>query len=218
MAKKKEQTPPDIIGAYMNHVLEHGKRPNSIYSFSQFLGMKESQFYESYGSFEAVEKEIFKAFFDNAKGLLDDNKEFHSFDPQNKLLSFYYTFFEVLKANRSYVDFALSKEKNKLKVLGTLSELKQSFQHFTDEINIETLDLKEERIEKFKNKSLSELLWGQFLFTIKFWLEDDSKGFEKTDIFIEKSISTSFALLDKSTLESFLDLGKFLFKEKVMTH
>ena len=48
-------------------------------------------------------------------------------------------------------------------------------------------------------------------------MEDGSPGFEKTDILIEKSITTGFALLDTATLKSVFDLGKFLFKEKMTT-
>jgi len=216
MAKKKTQTSPNIIGAFMKHVLEHGKRPETIYVFAKDLGIKETTFYDHFGSFEAIEKQVFKEFFENTKSLLDKNEEFHSFDAQNKLLSFYFTFFEVLKANRSYVVFALEKERNKLKVLAVLSELKKSFQAFVGEIGIETIDFKEEKIENLKRKGLSEWTWGQMLFTIKFWLEDESAGFEKTDLFIEKSITTSFALMDTSVLNSVFDLGKFIFKEKIM--
>jgi hypothetical protein len=217
MAKRKAEAPPDILSAYMKYVLEHGIRPTSIYSFAQELGIKEAEFYDQFASFEAIEKSIFKVFFDNTTSLLDKNKEYQTFDAQNKLLSFYYTFFEVLKANRSYVVFALEKETNKLKVLSVLSELRKAFHEFIQEIEIETIDFKEEKMEKIKNKGLSEWNWGQLLFTIKFWLEDESAGFEKTDVLIEKSITTSFALLDSSTLKSVFDLGKFIFKEKIMT-
>lgn len=218
MAKKKTETPTDIVSAYMKYVLEHGERPKSIYLFAQHLGIKESQFYEQFASFDRVEKLIFKAFFDNAKSLLDKNEEFQTFDAQNKLLSFYFTFFEILKANRSYVVFALENEKNKLKMLSTLSELKKAFDGFIQEIGIESIDLKQEKMEKFKNQRISDLAWGQLLFTLKFWVEDDSAGFEKTDVFIEKSITTGFALLDNSTLHKIFDLGKFLFKEKLMAN
>jgi hypothetical protein len=115
------------------------------------------------------------------------------------------------------VVFALEKETNKLKVLSVLSELRKAFHEFIQEIEIETIDFKEEKMERIKNKGLSEWNWGQLLFTIKFWLEDESAGFEKTDVLIEKSITTSFALLDSSTLKSVFDLGKFIFKEKIMT-
>ena len=217
MAKKIISTPTDFMSAYMKYVLEHGERPKSIYLFAKHLGIKEPEFYEQFGSFEMIEKTVFKAFFDNAKTLLDGNEEFQTFDAQNKLLSFYFTFFEVLKANRSYVITALENEKNKLKMLSTLSEFKKAFDEFIREIGIETIDLKQEKMEKFKNQRISDLAWAQMLFTIKFWIGDDSLGFEKTDVFIEKSITTGFALLDSSTLNRVLDLGKFLFKEKIMT-
>jgi len=218
MAKKKVEIPTDIVADYMKYVLEFGGRPKSFYSFSQHLGIKETDFYDQFGSFEMIERTIFKTFFVNTKELLDSDKEFQKFDAKNKLISFYFTFFEVLKANRSYVVFALENEKNKLKLLSTLSELKKVFQQFIREIEIETVDFKEEKMEKIKTQGLSEWTWAQLLFTLKFWLEDRSVGFEKTDVFIEKSITTSFALLNSSTLESVIDLGKFLFKEKIMTN
>ncbi len=218
MAKKKIASPTDIMSAYMKYVLEHGEQPKSIYLFAQHLGIKEPEFYEQFASFDRIEKVVFKAFFDNAKTLLDKNEEFQTFDAQNKLLSFYFTFFEVLKANRSYVVFALGNEKSKLKMLSTLSELKKAFDEFIREIGIETIDLKQEKMEKFKNNRISDLAWAQLLFTVKFWIEDDSTGFEKTDVLIEKSITTGFALLDSSTLHKVFDLGKFLFKEKIKTN
>jgi hypothetical protein len=53
------------------------------------------------------------------------------------------------------------------------------------------------------------------MLTLKFWLDDTSKSFEKTDIFIEKSINASFDLINISPLKSVVDLGKFLIKEKI---
>ena len=99
-------------------------------------------------------------------------------------------------------------------MLSTLSELKKVFLEFIQEIGIETIEFKEEKMEKFKNKGLSEGIWAQLLFTIKFWLEDNSAGFEKTDVLIEKSVNTVVDLLDTKPLESLFDLGKFLWKEK----
>ncbi|HBK82510.1 MAG TPA: heat-shock protein, partial [Flavobacterium sp.] len=44
--------------------------------------------------------------------------------------------------------------------------------------------------------------------------DDTSKDFEKTDILIEKSVKAVLAVLDTTQIESVLDLGKFLWKEK----
>ncbi len=216
MAKKKVTTEKDIIKAYMKYTLDKGVHPASVYAFAQHMGIKESDFYKYFGSFEKTERAIFTAFFNNALSLLEKNEEYQGFDAKNKLISFYYTFFEVLKANRSYVVFALNKEKLKPMHPAALSDLKNLFTAFIEDIGIETIDFKQEKLEKAKKNGIKEWSWAQFLFILKFWLEDGSADFEKTDVLIEKSVSTGFVLLDAATLSSVFDLGKFLYKEKIM--
>ena len=57
-------------------------------------------------------------------------------------------------------------------------------------------------------------LWVNFVFIINFWLKDNSKGFEKTDEAIERSVNLAFDLMGKSALDAALDFGKFLFQNK----
>ena len=215
MAKKKKSK-QDIIMAYMHHILEHSSTPKSVYKFGKDNGFTEAEFYNFFGTFASLEKSIFKNFFDNTLNLLEKNNEYQDFDAQNKLLSFYFTFFEVLKANRSYVIMTLSMQKASLKTNKALVGLRESFKNYIDELDIETLDLKQEKLEEIKQKSLSELSWQQLLFTIDFWIDDASPSFEKTDIFIEKSVKTSFELMNITPLKSLLDLGKFFVKEKII--
>ncbi|GAW89492.1 hypothetical protein FPS14_contig00023-0020 [Flavobacterium psychrophilum] len=73
-----------------------------------------------------------------------------------------------------------------------------------------------DKIAKITKPVFSEGAWIQFLFILKFWLDDTSKSFEKTDIIIEKSVNTVVDLLDTKPLESLFDLGKFLWKEKMI--
>lgn len=218
MAKKKHITDQDLISFYMDYVLEHNEQPKSVYAFSKLNNFDESKFYEHFGTFESLEKGVFKTLFTNTLAVLDSNEDYKKFDAKDKLLSFYFTFFENLTANRSYVVYALNKHKNSLKSLSILSELKTGFCNYIDHLNIETLDIKEERLEKLQQRSLRETAWLQLLLTLKFWLEDSSPSFEKTDIFIEKAVNTSFDLLDIKPLKSLIDFGKFIYKEKFNTH
>ena len=215
MAKNKIISDNDIISFYMDHVLEHNEKPTSVFSFAKANNFEESKFYEFFGSFEVIEKHIFKAFFDNSMIALNKSDEFQSFDARNKLLSFYFTFFENLTANRSYVIYALNQHKNSLKNLALLSELRKSFTHFVALLDIETIDIKQEQLEKIQNRALKESAWLQLMLTIKFWMDDTSASFEKTDIFIEKSVNTSFDVLNIVPLKSIIDFGKFIFKEKM---
>lgn len=215
MAKQKSISDKDIISFYMDYVLEHNEQPKSVYIFSKENNFEESKFYDYFASFEAIQKHIFKAFFDNTIIALHSSADYQSFDARNKLLSFYFTFFENLTANRSYVVYALNQYKNNIKNLTLLSELKKSFTNYIDDLDIETLDIKQEQIDKIQRRALQESAWLQFVLTIKFWLEDTSASFEKTDIFIEKSVNTSFDVLNIAPLKSVIDFGKFLFKEKM---
>jgi hypothetical protein len=50
---------------------------------------------------------------------------------------------------------------------------------------------------------------------MKFWLDDSSPAFEKTDIYIEKSIKATFELMNIAPIDSLIDFGKFIYKEKI---
>jgi hypothetical protein len=215
MAKQKSITKQDIITLYMDYILEHSEQPKSVYIFSKSNHFEEAKFYEFFASFEGIKMHIFKAFFDNTISALHKSEDYASFDARNKLLSFYFTFFENLTANRSYVVYALEQHKNVMKSLTLLSELKKSFTGYINDLDIETLDIKQEQIEKIQKRALQESAWLQLVLTIKFWLEDTSPSFEKTDIFIEKSVNASFDVLNIAPLKSVIDFGKFIFKEKM---
>tara|TARA_R110000868_G_scaffold32516_4_gene118227 strand:- start:12064 stop:12720 length:657 start_codon:yes stop_codon:yes gene_type:complete len=218
MAKKKTISENDIISSYMDFVLEHNENPKSVYAFAKANNFEESKFYQFFGSFEAIEKHVFKAFFDNTLSVMEKSDDYKSFDARNKLLSFYFTFFENLTANRSYVVYALDRHKNSLKSLTILSELKKSFTDYIEDLDIKTLEIKQEQIDKIQRRALQESAWLQLLLTMKFWIDDTSPSFEKTDIFIEKSVNTSFDILNIAPLKSVIDFGKFIFKEKMHTN
>ncbi len=76
------------------------------------------------------------------------------------------------------------------------------------------LDIKQEQIDRIQDNALKETAWLQLLLNMKFWLDDTSPSFEKTDIYIEKSVNTTFDVLDIAPVKSLIDFGKFIFKEK----
>jgi len=215
MAKKKSISSADIISYYMDYVLQHNTQPTSIYNFAKANNFEEQEFYKYFGNFNALEQSIFKEFFDNAYNLLEKNEDFKSFDSRNKLLSFYYTFFEILTMNRSFVVYMLKRDKDHLQKHRSLLKLKERFTLFIKHLDIVVFEVKEEKLEKAQNMSIQQSAWLQLMITIKFWLEDTSPSFEKTDIFIEKAVNTSFDLINIKPIKSIIDLGKFLYKEKM---
>lgn len=198
----------------MEFVLENNHDPKSVFSFAKENNFEEVDFYKSYGSFEAIEQSIFSEFFNHTIKVLAKSEEYPEYDARNKLLSFYFTFFEILTANRSYVVYALKDTKD-FKNLKSLKHLRKDYKTFINNIGIEKIDLKQEQLEKIQDKTLQESSWIHLIITMKFWLDDTSTSFEKTDIFIEKSINARFDLMDIKPLKSIIDFGKFILKEKV---
>ena len=216
MARKKNIKKQDLISMFMEFVLENDHQPKSVFIFAKENNFEEADFYKYFGSFEALEGSVFEAFFENTVELLSKSEEYETFDARNKLLSFYFTFFELLTANRSYVVYALHKDGGSFKNLKSLKGFQKHFKHYIDELGIETIDIKQDQLEKVQQKTLQETCWIQLLLTMKFWLDDTSSSFEKTDIYIEKSVNTSFDIFNTKPLKSLIDFGKFIFKEKIV--
>ena len=102
-----------------------------------------------------------------------------------------------------------------LNTLKKLKPLRKKFIEFVDILELVDFEIKNKRIDDIKDNVVNESYWIQVLVTLKFWLDDDSADFEKTDLFIEKSIAASFELAHTKPLKSVVDFGKFLFKEKM---
>lgn len=216
MAKKKNISISTVVDFYMDYVVEFHNRPVSIEEFAHIHKFDEAIFYSRFDSFKDIEQYIFNLFFENSLELLLQSEEFGSFNKKDKVLSLYYTFFENLTLNRDFIQIVLKQYDNQLKSLAVFNKLKVSFSSFVETLELETLGLNIDGLEGIQRKTIKESAWVQLLLTIKFWLDDTSNGFEKTDIFIEKSLNTSLELLDTKTLNNVIDLAKFLYKEKIL--
>jgi hypothetical protein len=215
MAKKVTITKEFLMNEYSKFILENAKKPHTIFHFCQHLKIEERDFYQFFPSFEKIEEQVFDNFFENTIELLHKSDEYSNYDAKTKLLSFYFTYFELMTANRSLVLYLLETDKMKLQNLKKLASFRIHFKQFIDSLNIKTFEIPQETIQKIQEKSVSEASWIQFLMTLKFWIDDTSPSFEKTDVFIEKSIHASFDLLDLSPIKNIIDFGKFLWNEKV---
>ncbi|QBO58893.1 TetR family transcriptional regulator C-terminal domain-containing protein [Chryseobacterium salivictor] len=218
--KNTEVTQEKILDIYSKYVLRNNKKPLNVFTFCDEHELDESQFYFFYANFDQLEADYLKYFMNQSILLISKEEDYEGDDAKTKMLSFYYTFFEQLTMNRSLVIYLIGSDKNNLDHLKKLCTLKKEFQSFIKTLAIsqplmESQNENMAKIERFKNKGIEELYWGHFLTTLKFWIEDTSSNFEKTDIFIEKSVDTSFELFEIKPLKKLVDLGKFLFNEKI---
>ena len=211
----KTSTRDAIVNSYMTYVLENERLPLSVYKFCKENNIKETEFYSEFGSFESLQQGIWNQFFDHSMTLAHKDKAYTEFSNKEKMLTFFYTFFEILSANRSYVLFVLSAQQSPLKNLSQLRGLRQKIKSFAASLIEEKNDTQQLKILKQPVAVFSEGAWIQTLFILKYWMDDSSPSFEKTDVVIEKSVRAIFDVFETTPLESVIDFGKFLWKERM---
>lgn len=214
--KSKQIDDLRIIELYMDSVLSAAASPKNVYLFCKENQIEESDFYSFFGSFENIKQVIWIKFFENAVMTINKEEAYLSYSDKNKLLTLFYTLFEILTLNRSYVLFSLHENKNNLKNLKDLTLLRREFKEFIVNIIDQNENVGLAKLDKITKPVFSEGAWIQFLLILKFWMDDTSKGFEKTDMIIEKSVNTAVDLFNTKPLESLIDLGKFLWNENKM--
>lgn len=207
-------TREDITDKYTDYCLTNGHRPASVYKFAKENGFEEAEFYKYFGSFDALEQQYLADMFAHAMETLEPSPAYSAFNGVEKLSAFYFTFFEIATANRSFVLYILNNGRHSSDNFKRLKKLRSEFIKYANAVLDKPVNLQNARANKVQGDVLQEGAWLQFMSIFKFWINDDSPQFEKTDVFIEKSVKASSDLVYNSPLKSLFDLGKFVFKEK----
>ena len=203
-----------IRQAYQEFVLEHGQQPASVFAFAKKLKITESDFYGFYNSFEQIERDIWTSFFDETRKRLEAEEVFGTYSVREKLLAFYFTWIEVLTANRSFVLRSVKefRQQRSLRAPVALEGFKGQFQKFVRDLLEEGRESQEVKSRRFLDTRYPDAFWIQTLWLLDFWTKDTSARFEKTDSAIEKAVNAAFDLIGVSALDSVLDLAKFVYQ------
>ena len=214
MQEQTHITQEKIFELYGDYLLNHGEKPKNVYLFAKENNFEEKEFYHYFSGFEQIESEILNHLFTKSLELASEVNSSSEVTTKEKLLNVYYIFFENMTMNRSLVLSILGS--NKIQNIKTLQNLRETHQQFVNTLDFnewEMIEKAKEDIRKFNEKSRQEVLWLHLVSAIDFWKKDTSPDFEKTDIFIEKTVDTGFELMDNEPLRKVFDLGKFLWKE-----
>jgi len=216
-----------IRKAYTEYVLDKGTPPPTVYQFAKKLKLTEAEFYEEYTSFDAIEADVWLAFFTQARQTVEADAVYQTYSVREKLLAFYYTWVEVLKSQRSFVVYSYGRirpqhrpENPVLRARAlarpvsspVLKPFREAFYDFARDLLAEGRESKEVEPRPFLSDRYADGLWAQTLFLLTFWINDASKGFERTDTAIEKSVNTAFDLFGRTPLDSLVDLAKFIYQ------
>ncbi|GAB3883564.1 TetR/AcrR family transcriptional regulator [Spirosoma agri] len=215
------ETLEKIRKAYTEYVLENGKQPTSVFQFAKKLKLAEADFYTDYASFDAIEADIWLTFFNEAKNTVEADDTYQGYSVREKLLAFYYTWIELLKAQRSFVVYSTGRLREESKSQRgmqpksqVLHPFKDAFFDYARDLLAEGRESKEVEPRPFVTDRYPNALWAQTLYLLDFWVRDVSKNFEKTDTAIEKAVNTAFDLIGRSPLDTLFDFAKFMYQNK----
>ncbi|MFM8744025.1 MAG: TetR family transcriptional regulator C-terminal domain-containing protein, partial [Cytophagales bacterium] len=143
---------------------------------------------------------------------MEADEAYLKFSAREKILTFYFMLAEALKADRSFVLAQLSSIKTPAITPVFLRAFKSAFEEWVNGVLAEGKSTGEIAKRPYIENQYVSLFWLHMMFVLQFWTHDESVGFEKTDIAIEKSVTLAFDLIGKGVLDNALDFGKFLYQ------
>ena len=201
-----------IQKAYVDFVLTEGEQPKSVYIFAKKNKMPEEEFYKFFGSFEAIEQNIWTGFAVKTIAEIKTQEVWSQYTAREKALSFFYSFFELLKSSRSFVVYSIKKQPKTFSTPQIFQGIKDVFENFCNDLIVEGIESDELSDRKFFTNRYKDALWVQLVFVLNFWVNDMSTGFEKTDEAIAKGVTVTFDLFQRSPIDNLFEYGKFLAK------
>ncbi len=203
-----------LMTRFKEYVLQKEGAADSVYQFAKYLNIEEAAFYDHFSSLRAIKRQIWKQYFDETLARLKSDEVYLNYTVREKLLAFFYTFFELLKGDRSFVVKTTGLTLRSTLSNEYLDDFKTQYFNYINEIIDEGKESGEVADRFLISKQYAQGLWLQFLFVLNFWVKDESKGFEKTDAAIEKAINLSADLMGRSALDSFTDFAKFVYQSR----
>lgn len=205
-------TREQILEAYTTHLREHGEPPVSTFRFVQSLGLDERAFFSIFSHMDAVESAMWTGIVTKVASALeegDEVSEWASFSAKQRMLTFQLAFCEEALSWRSL----LLQRIGKIGILARPAYLKgfeKAFLAFAARVVTHGVSAGEIAGRGPASNLYPQIFYVHFRSVIDFHLKDESEGFERTDAYIEKSVSLAFDLLGKQAIDSAVDFGKFL--------
>ena len=204
-----------ITERYTAYILEKGRRPASMHAFAKDLNISESELYESFSSFDAIERSLFLLEFEKTISILNTDKSYEAYGARERTLALMYTWLEQLKTQRSLWK-TLSRIHGNIFICEAsfMREAGKKFTEFVRQIVRDGISSGEisDRIlvpQWYKNG-----FWLQARTIFDYWIEDTSQDFQKTDAMVEKSVNFAYDLIQPNALDSGWDFIKFMFRGK----
>ncbi|MEN3940413.1 hypothetical protein WJU23_03895 [Prosthecobacter sp. SYSU 5D2] len=212
MDDPSHETPPlrqRIEEAYLHELRSEGRAPVSVFRLCQGLGITEREFFSEFSSLEAVERQWWLARLEHVIQSVESGPEWQGFTARQRLLAFLFAFVEASMDFRSLLLVRLG-HALPVQPVREWAALEERYEEFARGILMHGRAQGEIMARGPLSAAYPKVLRVLLRSVMAFYLKDDSHKFERTDAFIEKSVTVLFDLMGRQALDSGFDLVRFL--------
>jgi hypothetical protein len=159
---------------------------------------------------EALQSGVWVDYLKQCLERLEASEEFAQYSVREKMLAFYYTFFEILDGESEFVQHFGPK-------LGIWNYNPSFLMPFKDRFLAFVKALVEQGTE---SGEIAERMvlggeyagwhWPQMLFLLNKWVDDPTEAKVKSDQAIEKAVNLGFDIMERNVFDSAFDFAKFM--------
>lgn len=190
-----------IIQAYKEMVITGEENINS-YTISKSIDISEKDFFEHFSSSEDIGRKIWGNMAEEVIEKLNGSEEFGQYSAREKVLAYYFTYFEVAVEHRTFIEKTACKT--------TLQRsYRDNFKEFIGDIVQEGVAM-DEIVERLSlSNYYPDMLWALHLRLLHYWLNDSSEHFVDTERAIEIYTKVPLQLMGHNLFDSVFETAKF---------
>jgi Tetracyclin repressor-like, C-terminal domain len=194
-----------IIDGYRTMVIT-GEKPLNSFTLSTKLGITEKEFFSHFSAADDVGRRIWAGMAQEVIDSLNNSEEAKEYTALNKILAYYFTYFEVALAERSFIEATAHNQ-------ALVRTYRDKFKEWLGDVIQEGIAM-EEIVERLTLGSYyPNMLWQLHLRLLNYWLHDTSEHFVETEKAIEIYSKLPLELMQHNLLDSVLETVKFGFSQ-----
>lgn len=190
-----------IIQAYTDLLLAD-MHPITVHGVCAKAGIEEKDFYSAFSTIEEIPRRVWARLADGIKLELGRSEAYQKYGAREKVLAYYFTFFEKALPHRSFI------EKTRCSHSATQT-YRDTYKEFMAEVVQDGIAMDEIKERLSLSNQYPAVLWELHKTLIEFWLRDTSEQFVDTERAIEVYSKVPLELMGHNVLDSLAETAKF---------
>jgi hypothetical protein len=194
-----------FIEAYKEAIISSEETVNA-FTLAKKIDATEQDFYQLFNSPDDLGRKIWAGIGEEVTSRLNESDSFANYSSREKLLTYFFTFFEVAVTSRLFIEVTI----NRARLQRTY---KDQFKTFVGDIVQEGIVADEIKERLTLSNYYPDMLWELHLRLVRFWLTDTSEHFVETDKAIEIYSKVPLEFMGHNLLDSVFETAKFQFEQ-----